>query len=174
MILFQLLVNLLEEFYQISWYRKQSNRKKVIPLRCNLTFESLSGTMSLRTHLSLSLVACSLFLTVQGGYEGSSKGRYDDRPIMGYDNRLRVGYEGRPRAMLGETPLAGIIRPVPVGSLVPTFHSQCCPCPSANRIYPDRYVINGNQAPPPLIDLPSFNGMEYTASWKYSIHLSII
>lgn len=113
------------------------------------------GTMSLSTHLSLSLVACSLFLTVQGGYEGSSKGRYDDRPIMGYDNRLRVGYEGRPRVMLGETPLAGIIRPVPVGTLVPTFQSQCCPCPAANRIYPDRYHVN--QAPPPLIDLPSFN-----------------
>lgn len=127
--------------------------------------------MSPSTHLSLSLVACSLFLTVQGGYEGSSKRRYDDRPIMGYDNRLRVGYEGRPRVMLGETPLAGIIRPVPVGTLVPTFQSQCCPCPAANRIYPDRY--HENQAPPPLIDLPSFNGMEYTTSWKYSIHLSI-
>lgn len=114
--------------------------------------------MSLDTLWSLSLVACSLFLTVQGGYEGSSKGRYDDRPRVGYDDRVRVGYEGRPRVMLGETPLAGIIRPVPLGSLVPTFHSQCCPCPAVNRIYPDRYhVINGNQAPPPLIDLPSFN-----------------
>lgn len=146
----------------------------VIPWKMQFNIESLSGTMSLDTLWSLSLVACSLILTVQGGYEGSSKGRYDDRPRVGYDDRVRVGYEGRPRVMLGETPLAGIIRPVPLRSLVPTFHSQCCPCPAVNRIYPDRYhVINGNQAPPPLIDLPSFNGMEYTATWKYSIHLSI-
>lgn len=71
----------------------------------------------------------------------------------------RGGYVGRPQTMIGETPLAGVVRPIPLGGLPPSYNTQCCPCMSANQIYPGGYhVINRNLISPPIMNQHMFQG----------------
>ena len=69
------------------------------------------------------------------------------------------GYVGRPQTIFGETPLAGIVRPMPLGGPPPSYNTQCCPCMSANQIYPGGYhVINRNLISPPILNQNMFQG----------------
>ncbi|XP_078323194.1 uncharacterized protein LOC144622399 [Crassostrea virginica] len=71
-------------------------------------------------------------------------------------------YVGRPQTMIGETPLAGIVRPMPLGGPPPSYNTQCCPCMSANQIYPGGYnVINRNLISPPVMNHHMFQGSQW-------------
>ncbi|XP_062595100.1 uncharacterized protein LOC134256476 [Saccostrea cucullata] len=57
-------------------------------------------------------------------------------------------YDGIPRTMLGEIPLAGLTRTIPLGSFLPPIAPSCCPCPAPSRIYPERYIVIDRMSPP--------------------------
>ncbi|XP_061170162.1 uncharacterized protein LOC133179416 [Saccostrea echinata] len=63
-------------------------------------------------------------------------------------------YEGRSRTMLGEIPLVGVTKTIPIGNFLPSIASPCCPCPAPSRIYPERYIVIDRMSPPPLPSLP--------------------